>query len=786
MRDYLKKNIFPAPEAAMSSISPISSSGYELRYDATRPGGIALSKAETGNASDTVSISDTGRQVASQAAAMRDEAARQMDAADRYQTALDFGRDFAAYMDGNINLVDEYGHKRASAELEAASYRQSRAFTTVSAQGTVIGISYLAAEGGHLQDAIPEVYPAQITRKDGFQFNITLEDDVRINDLEDGGLSIYYASSGITRTFDAEGRESVAQGEKNALGTGADDIIINRASKRVDAGDGNDIIINLADGAEILGGEGNDSIFLPAADTRGVTIDGGTGNDRIVGQHLSNATVIMGDGDDALTATSLNRAAITSSGDDVIKTARLINSSLVSSNGAFNSEIANIYESSVAIDQVKNGFSSDSIRGSKVRFGEGDLTLSSKGITNSELLFGDGNLTILSSGGIDYSILTHDRGSNTITGGSITDSTLTLGSGGNTFDTHGISGSTLNLGGGGNTITGGIGKSTLNVEGGGNTITGSGGIYRSKLNIAGGGNTITGRGGIGDSTLNFKGGGNTIAGVFYDSTLNFDETISPSSATHKAQENTSGSNFNKIISNGFNQSTLYSKSENLELSIGSTYKSTIHVENGTAKINIDSTMSTNIETGNGNDDVAIRSLFSSRLNTGGGNDNISIDMAMLSHINAGQGDNTIRIKDASHSSIAAGNGNNTIRIGRAADSTLNVGSGNNALLTEAAKELAGPHLSDPTADLDDTLMDILFRNEGAARPTPAAEGAEAGSLPDSTASADGQEDTQADTAAPLSDTDFARRLMQAATAAYARGQRFLGRDGGMPSSANLF
>lgn len=382
--------------------SPMS--GTEIHFDPSSPGGLPLLKAESWTGRDTVSISAVGRELAAQVTAERDEAARQMDPTGRYQAALAFGEDFAGYMGSNINLVDEEGFTHNSADVDMAAYRPSRAFTTVSAQGTVVGISAVAAEAGRTGEGSPEIHLAQITRKDGFQLNIELDDDIRINDLEDGGLSIYYASSGITRTFDANGRETVAQGEINVLGTDGDDIIINKSSSRVDAGDGDDIIVNLADNTELRGGDGNDTILLASARTKSVTIDGGAGDDVIVAQEIENASIVMGDGNDSLTAAQIFGSTISSSGDDAIKTNGFAKSKLTSRNGALSTDIASILESTVAIDRVKGDFSIAEIRGSRLKFGDGNVFLNSNWIMDSEIELGKGDLTMNAVGLMKSSI----------------------------------------------------------------------------------------------------------------------------------------------------------------------------------------------------------------------------------------------------------------------------------------------------------------------------------------------------------------------------------------------
>jgi hypothetical protein len=62
---------------------------------------------------------------------------------------------------------------------------------------------------------------------------------LRINDLEDGGLSVFFAQSGLTKIYDANGLERIdAEMPETGLGTEGDDVIINLRSAVVNAGGG--------------------------------------------------------------------------------------------------------------------------------------------------------------------------------------------------------------------------------------------------------------------------------------------------------------------------------------------------------------------------------------------------------------------------------------------------------------------------------------------------------------------------------------------------------------------
>lgn len=409
-------------------------SGTPVDYDPSRPnGGLPMKKMENIPESMREEIAKRDAAIeslrppsATEKIAARDEAARQQDPAARYQAALGFGPDFVDFMNGNINVADKKGYKDNSNELKKAHY-EGHTSTCISAQGTIIGVDRISEHPGK-----NEKNTIQITRKDGFQINLELNDDLRINDLDDGSLSIYYASTGISRIFDAEGKETTIQGEKNVLGTSGDDIIINTFSKRVEAGDGDDTIINFGDNVEILGGAGDDNIFLHSYTTNGVNIDGGAGNDVIVGYEISESNIIMNEGDDQLSSMRLTKSNIVSSGNDTIKTQQFHESQLTHRNGLISIDFADILESSLTIDRVKP-LSTGLIRRSNITFKNGDVFLNTLGIAYSNVTTGSGN----------------DR----ITTLSIHDSTLNTGDGNDIIKNKGCTDdSSLNTGNGVDTI----------------------------------------------------------------------------------------------------------------------------------------------------------------------------------------------------------------------------------------------------------------------------------------------------------------------------------------------
>lgn len=425
----------------MPRIDSIDPSIMVAQNSVRRTPGMKYLDSSGASEGDSACISKDGYELSRQVLAEREKAAKEKDAAERYQAALELGQDFAEYIDENINILEEDGSKRSNELLGLGAWRESQAFTTVSKQGTVVGVSYTAPNPS-VREANYEVYTVQITRKDGFQLNVPFDDDMRVNDLENGGLSIYYASSGLTRTYDADGHESVMEGEKQALGTGGDDIILNRFSTQVDAGDGDDTVINLAKKADILGGAGNDKIYIPVRG-EGINIDGGAGDDAIVGESISGGRIIMGDGNDSLTASSVQRASIVSSGNDSVKIENLRESSLDARNGLLRTDLGGLRDSDVNIERLRGDFVFNGAMESNFTFGDGDVNFSGA-LLSSNVTFGDGNVN-MRKGGIGESTITFGNGNSSVDASGMYNSKLLFGDGEKNISTSGITNSEIEL-----------------------------------------------------------------------------------------------------------------------------------------------------------------------------------------------------------------------------------------------------------------------------------------------------------------------------------------------------
>lgn len=311
----------------------------------------------------------------------------------------------------------------------------------------------------------------KITRPDGLQLDLELDGDVRINDSEDGSLSVYFPSSGKTCVFDASGAMTVRQDEAGQSGTNGDDILINVKGSLVDGGDGDDTIINLADDAVINGGTGDDTIF--ANRVKGNTIDAGEGNDRLLGGAIRDSSIDMGEGNNTIAVSSINGGSVRlGDGDNTLNV------------GGFGGSTHNSEDMKTILDnaldvRLGNGNNTVRVRNmttyAGLHIGDGDNTLSMYAVDDkASMTVGNGNNTLnIDTVCLQGSVQVGD-GKNIYTGSSILcDGHVTLGDGGNTVRLSGaLDGhSTLSSGNGDDTFDiAYLYNGTLNTGGGRDTI----------------------------------------------------------------------------------------------------------------------------------------------------------------------------------------------------------------------------------------------------------------------------------------------------------------------------
>lgn len=339
--------------------------------------------------------------------------------------------------------------------------------TATSKHGTVITVTSGTVEPGSadIRNTL------KITRPDGLQLDLELDGDVRINDSEDGSLSVYFPSSGKTCVFDASGAMTVRQDEADQSGTNGDDILINVKGSLVDGGDGDDTIINLADDAVINGGTGNDTIF--AGRVKGNTITTGEGNDRLLGGILRDSRIDMGEGDNTISVGAINGGSVRlGDGNNVVDMGGI-------SGSTHNSEDMKIVLDNALDLHVGNGNNTISIGNisynGSLHVGNGDNSLTVNVVNkDASVTLGNGNNTLnIDTVCLQGSVQVGD-GKNIYTGSSILcDGHVALGDGGNTVRLSGaLDGhSTLSSGNGDDTFDiAYLYNGTLNTGGGRDTI----------------------------------------------------------------------------------------------------------------------------------------------------------------------------------------------------------------------------------------------------------------------------------------------------------------------------
>ena len=380
----------------------------------------------------------------------RNEVAKQLDETQRYNDAANIAKDYINYLNNDINQfkTDVNGHDKvihASPLLDGITQNNSTTYSATTKNGTIVSVTQMCSLlGPHMQDVAGRA--VQVTRANGLQINIELTDDLRINELEDGGLSVYFASSGVRKHYAVDGTESIIEDDEKSLGSGLDDIIINKYGKEINSGDGDDIIFNFANNAIINSGSGDDRILICNSEASGINIDTGDGNDVIAGYSIDSSVIKLNDGD-SLVVSQIGNSKITSNGNFSIKADTLIDSTLSAGQGRANINFGTILSSAVnienagvvAIGKTLSSYISLSsidefdafisiIYKSNVLFGGQQANLINTKVSDSNIE-SEANTTNINSGSIFNGSIATSDGNDTIQLGSITNSVIDTGSG---------------------------------------------------------------------------------------------------------------------------------------------------------------------------------------------------------------------------------------------------------------------------------------------------------------------------------------------------------------------
>lgn len=299
------------------------------------------------------------------------------EAAERYQAALNKGVDSSTMGEGMVEGKNvETAYKFGSTTFESGMH-------TTTKNGSVIGVytAPLNAENTYT----PYV---QITQQSGLQVQLVLSENMKIQEHEDGSLSVFYGDSHKKIHFQQDGTSTSYIDEEDSFeGTSGDDILININASSVDGKEGDDIIFNLTDNVTIQGGEGNDTILIPGKVSNN-TIDSGTGNDAVYAGKVFDSNINVGEDDNKLYIQETTRSQI-ATGDGNNKA--VLNEIYENSNILFGNGNNNIHVTMLQNDTFHYGKMK---KASNMSIGNSDNTVSVRNITYSTLLIGDGNNTL--------------------------------------------------------------------------------------------------------------------------------------------------------------------------------------------------------------------------------------------------------------------------------------------------------------------------------------------------------------------------------------------------------
>lgn len=396
--------------------------------------------------------------------------------------------------------MDEKHDYRFNTMTENNTLADGGGLSVTSKQGTDIRVQRASTEkDGQASD----IYLAGVTRSNGVQYSFEFNENVRINDSEDGTLTVYYADSGETHTFDAQGTRTITQGKAGSLsGTDGDDILINLNGNSVDGGSGDDTIINFADDAELNGGDGNDTVLL-AKNVRGNRIDMGNGDDRVMGLYAQDSEINMGDGDDTVGLQMFRNTKIDlGSGDNKATVGYGWGGEIVAENG--NNKLKSFSLSGqIDLGDGNNTLEAHSLGGS-ITLGDGNNSIKSFVLLDN-LNLGDGNNT-LDVHSLEGQVNLGD-GNNTVAVGSISNYEMTTsdddnlsasasryitaGNGNNTVQVGSLGGAGIELGDGDNDVyVRSIGKNSIVEVGDGNNGFKAGNIDRGNVTLGDGNNVV--------------------------------------------------------------------------------------------------------------------------------------------------------------------------------------------------------------------------------------------------------------------------------------------------------
>ncbi len=243
-------------------------------------------------------------------------------------------------------------------------------------------------------------YQASIFGADGeLEGCFTLKKDTIINEGKDGKLNI----------------NDYVKGDE----TEGDDLIIGLNNKDLSGGDGNDTIVELSGdyneekvktegdaeeqkeaeegklsvGVSIDGGSGNDRVFVHGGRYSNVSfIDTGSGDDSVKYDRAKDVTIDTGSGDDSITAGVIYQSTVrTGSGDDKVQIDRTLDKKDWED---AKKSLAGVYESDVDLGEGDDQIEFGALRASNLETGTGSDVAQGYAIDYSSTVKADGDLSV--------------------------------------------------------------------------------------------------------------------------------------------------------------------------------------------------------------------------------------------------------------------------------------------------------------------------------------------------------------------------------------------------------
>ena len=259
-------------------------------------------------------------------------------------------------------------------------------------------------------------------------------DTIRVFAAQDtalGGAGDDFIVSATVTALSSVGASSSFPGfaGRNLLdgGTGNDTIVAAFSTDTMIGGEGNDSLSGIF--TQASGGDGNDTLNASFAGTNAalITLDGGLGNDVLIGNRSATNFMNGGEGNDnILFGSTGDRLIGTLGGNDTISYASTVNFSGITT--------TNVITDNLGSNFITGGNGSDSITtgaGDDILFGGPTSLITTPGVDGDDTLnAGDGNDTLLGGFGNDY--LIGGDGNDSLGGGPGAD-TLIGGSGNDSF-----------------------------------------------------------------------------------------------------------------------------------------------------------------------------------------------------------------------------------------------------------------------------------------------------------------------------------------------------------------